>query len=158
MNSRIMKVAVRIRTELDELEGLLKRIQEGFEKAKRSGDTLYLDGVALNLHGLYSGLERIFELIAINIDGIRPSGENWHKELLNQISEDLPNVRPAVISESSNLRLNDYRGFRHVVRNVYTVNYDPKKIEKLVVEAPRMFIMVKAELLAFADFLEQSEQ
>jgi hypothetical protein len=50
MISRIIQIAVRIRSELDELEGLLRRIQEGFKKAKQSGDLFYLDGVALNLH------------------------------------------------------------------------------------------------------------
>ena len=107
---------------------------------------------------VYSGLERIFEVIAINIDGVKPGGENWHKELLNQIATDSPHLRPAVISQSSYERLTEYRGFRHVVRNVYTVNYDPVKIEKLVADAPGMFSLVKAELLAFSDFLEQVEQ
>jgi len=41
-----------------------------------------LDGVALNLHSFYSGIERIFELIAANVDDIRPVGENWHQTLL----------------------------------------------------------------------------
>ena len=59
MIPRIIQVAARIRSEIDELEVLLSRIQEGLEKAKRSGDLFYLDGVALNLHGLYSGLERL---------------------------------------------------------------------------------------------------
>lgn len=158
MISRIIQVAFRIRSELDELERLLYKIQEGLDKAGRSGDMFYLDGVALNLHGLYSGLERLFELIAVNIDGTKPSGENWHQELLSQITMDVPQVRPAVISQTSNLRLNEFRGFRHVVRNVYTVNFDPQKIKKLVAEAPGMFNMVRAELLAFADFLEQAEQ
>jgi hypothetical protein len=43
-----------------------------------------LDGVALNLHSFYSGTERIFELIAANVDDILPKGENWHQALLKQ--------------------------------------------------------------------------
>jgi len=157
MITRVIQIADRIRSELVELEGIIRRIEEGWNRADRSGDMLYLDGVALNLHGLYSGLERLFELIVTNIDGVKPSGENWHQELLNQIATDVSQVRPAVISESSYLRLNEYRGFRHVVRNVYTVNFDPQKIRKLVVEAPEMFNKVREELLAFSDFLEQAE-
>jgi hypothetical protein len=65
-------------------------------------------------------------------------------------------VRPAAISESSYTKLNEYRGFRHVVRNVYTTNFDPVKIKKLVEEAPGLFNKVRSELLAFADFLEQT--
>jgi len=32
-------------------------------------NALYLDSAALNLHGFYSGLERLFELIARHVDG-----------------------------------------------------------------------------------------
>jgi hypothetical protein len=149
-------MATRIRSELDELENVLHRMKEGWDRANRSGDMYYLDGVALNLHGFYSGLERLFELIAINIDGSKPAGENWHQELLNQMAMEITAVRPAVISELSRRRLGEYRGFRHVVRNVYTVNFSPAKMQKLVEEAPGLFSHVRAELVAFAAFLEQT--
>ena len=59
----------RIRQELDEIRHVLTRVNGGWERALRSNDDYYLDGVALNLHGFYSGLERIFVLIAETIDG-----------------------------------------------------------------------------------------
>ncbi len=54
----------RIRQELEELQRVLGRIQEGWERSRRSNDDYYLDGVALNLHGFYLGFERIFTHIA----------------------------------------------------------------------------------------------
>jgi hypothetical protein len=39
--------------------------------------------------------------------------------------------------------------------NVYTYHFDPDRIEKLVMGAPGLFISVKQELMAFANFLEQ---
>lgn len=93
------------------------------------GDDLYLDGVALNLHSFYSGLERLFELIALNIDGIKPDSETWHRELLKQMSSEVNQVRPAVISNSTFVKLDTYRGFRHVARNVYSINFDPMKVQ-----------------------------
>jgi len=42
----------RIRQELEELQRVLARMNEGWERARRPGDDYYLDGVALNLHGL----------------------------------------------------------------------------------------------------------
>ena len=62
MTSRLHQVASRIRTEVVELESILSRINEGWKCAKKNEDMMYLDSVALNLHGLYSGLERLFEL------------------------------------------------------------------------------------------------
>ena len=156
MNAKLAHVANRIRSELAELEEVVRRVEEGWKRAEGSGDDYYLDGVALNLHGLYSGLERIFEVIALNVDGSKPEGENWHQELLRQMSTEILEMRPAVISESSYGALNEYRGFRHVVRNIYTYTFNRVKMRKLVEEAPGLFNQVRAELLAFADFLEET--
>ncbi len=155
MNTRIRQVAERIRSELLDLERVMERIGEGWRRALRSSDDYYLDAVALNLHGFYSGLERLFELVATTVDGTAPQGENWHQVLLQQMATDVPQVRPAVISEASRQGLDSYRGFRHVVRNVYTFKFDPAKVGKLVEQAPMLFAQCRAELLAFADFLER---
>ncbi|WP_416672242.1 ribonuclease toxin HepT-like protein [Egbenema bharatensis] len=44
----------------------------------------------------------------------------------------IPSVRPAVLSFETRDRLDRYRGFRHVVRNVYTFNLDPEQIGLLI--------------------------
>ena len=85
MNNDLPRLAMRIRDSLVELDILMRRIEKGWQRYLSSGDDFYLDGVALNLHGLYSGLERIFELVAEVIDGAKPVGENWHQVLLKQI-------------------------------------------------------------------------
>jgi hypothetical protein len=151
----LRRLAARIRNELVDIEHVVGRVREGWQRARRSSDDYYLDSVALNLHGFYAGLERSFELIAAQVDGARPEGENWHQVLLQQMSAEVLHVRPAVISELSREQLDEYRGFRHVVRNVYTWKFDPAKVEKLVSKLPEVFRQVRAELLAFADFLEQ---
>jgi hypothetical protein len=111
--------------------------------------------VALNLHGFYAGLERLFELIATAIDGTLPQGVNWHQVLLEQMAAEVPGVRPAVISDRTHKALDEYRGFRHVVRHVYTFWFDAAKVQRLVEEAPAIFEQVCLELQAFATFLEQ---
>ena len=158
MSARLRQLADRIRSELDDLERVVNRIGEGWQRALRAADDYYLDGVALNLHGFYAGLERLFELIATIVDGKKPEGENWHQALLSQMTLEVPAIRPAVISEAVNRHLDEYRGFRHVVRNVYTFKFDPAKVGTLVSGAPGVFQQVRAELLAFADFLEQRGQ
>lgn len=155
MSERLLKLADRIRNEVDVLRLVLARAQEGWRRGQLSGDDYYLDGVALNLHGFYAGVERIFELIAGAVDGSVPQGANWHQTLLQQMASEVPRVRPAVISEATRDALDMYRGFRHVVRNVYTFKFDPAKMQKLVEDAPEVFRQVAAELLALADFLEQ---
>jgi hypothetical protein len=60
-----------------------------------------------------------------------------------------------VISEGVREALDEYRGFRHIVRNVYTFNFDPMKVQKLVEKIPEVFAQARVELLSFAHFLEQ---
>jgi hypothetical protein len=151
----IKELIERIHQELDEIPRALARMNEGWERAHRSNDDYYLDGVALNLHGFYMGIERILTRIAETIDGNLPNGENWHLLLLQQMMDEVPDIRPAVLSTETGIKLDEYRRFRHVVRNVYTHNFDPVKLGKLVSSASELFTQTKAELLAFATFLEQ---
>lgn len=157
MNETLKDLAIRIRNELPEIEHTLKRATEGMKRAKKTGDDYYLDGVALNLHSFYSGIERVFVLIATNVDDMLPEGENWHQILLKQMAEELTEVRPAVISDSVRLGLDEYRGFRHVVRNVYTYKFDSARIDKLTEKATPLFTRLRAELQAFADFLDANK-
>ena len=148
-------LARRIHQELEELERVLGRIREGWERARRSNDDYYLDGVALNLHGFYSGFERNFTHIAETIDGELPHGEDWHRVILEQMTNEVPGVRPAVISTASRDILDELRKFRHVVRNVYTHHLDPARLQKLVKSSSESFAQLTIEITAFATFLEQ---
>jgi hypothetical protein len=135
---------------------LRKRAIYGWKPA--NDQAAYIDSVALNLHGFYSGLERIFELIARCVDKTMPSGDLWHRDLLKRVSQEEKGVRPAVISTASLSTLDELRRFRHLVRNVYTFNLMPEKVEPIVSDLPALWSKVQAELLAFADFLEQTGQ
>lgn len=73
------------------------------------------------------------------------------------MSKEVTGIRPAVISQQTLKRLDEYRGFRHVVRNVYTFHFDEAKLEKLVMGVEGVFTQVRAEILAFADFLDAQE-
>ncbi len=154
MKARLLSLAQRIRTELADLERTIRRAQEGWVRAQKASDDYYLDGVALNLHGFYAGLERLFALVNSQMDRIAPQGANWHQVLLEQMATEIPGVRPAVLSPATRERLEEYRGFRHVVRNVYTFQFDSSRVRLLVERAPGLLDRVRRELLAFADFLD----
>ena len=70
------------------------------------------------------------------------------------MTKEVPGIRPAVISAEPGTRMDEYRQFRHVVRNVYTPSFDPAKLGNLVNSASELCARAKAELLAFAAFLE----
>lgn len=158
MNQELLQLADRIRQEMTAIDYTLKRAIAGLEKAMQNADDLYLDGIALNLHGFYSGVERLFERIAVLVDDKMPQGANWHQLLLQQMAQEVRGVRPAVISDEIRQDLDEYRGFRHIVRNVYAYKFDVARLGKLAQKAPRIFNHLSKEMYAFADFLESSAE
>jgi len=85
----------RIRGEVPDLERVVQRALRAWSQAQRApGEQAYLDSVALNLHSFYSGLERLFELIARHVDCTLPASETWYRDLLQQMTHDLVDVRP----------------------------------------------------------------
>ncbi|MDD5370372.1 MAG: hypothetical protein PHQ40_14915 [Anaerolineaceae bacterium] len=152
--SEPIALAGRIRAYLEDLEMVVDRSVLLSTKALQSGDDGYWDGVALNLHSFYGATERIFEDIARTIDGSVPSGPDWHLGLLVQMSTELMGRRPAVISLKLREGLDEYRGFRHVVRNVYAFNFRPSRLKELVDTLPGCFDYLQNDLRIFAQFLE----
>lgn len=149
-------LAERIRKELDDLERLVARANRAMSTAKKNQQDadLFLDSASLNLHDVYSGLERVFKQIAATVDGTVPTSAEWHRELLEQMGLDLPKIRPPILTQVAIQSLDEYLRFRHVVRNVYTFSFDPERIGRLVKGMDAVFDQVKQELSAFADFLE----
>jgi hypothetical protein len=156
MIPRYQLLATRIRDGLEALERSLHRIERAWQGAQRrqADQDMYLDSAALNLHGFYSGLEQIFQHIAEELDGGLPKGEAWHRELLRQMTMGIGGVRPAIISAETAHRLDEYRRFRHVVRNVYAEYLEPERVGKLVGELAGLWERIKSELVQFAEFLE----
>ena len=69
------------------------------------------------------------------------------------MSAELKDIRPAVISRETRRCLDQYRGFRHVVRNVYTFTLFPTRMTELVEHLPDCHAAVAADLAEFARFL-----
>ena len=157
MSSIYRTIAGRIRVDLQELARVVERTGRIWQQALVSPDDYYVDATALNLHGFYAGLERLLEIIADGVDQAKPAGAHWHDDLLRQMGAEVPGVRPPVLSQETRERLDRYRGFRHVVRNVYTYNLDPEQIGVLVKQLAPTMARVSQELAAFADFLEQMD-
>jgi hypothetical protein len=150
-------LAARIHKELQELEHVVERCLDIWQQAEQSQDDRYIDGVALNLHSFYTGLERIFELIAAEVDRSVVQSPHWHQQLLRQMATPIPEVRPAVISDDVRDKLDRYRGFRHVVRNIYAFEIDQELIAPLLRDLAATFESVKADIRSFADTLTGGE-
>jgi hypothetical protein len=91
----------------------------------------------------------------IQLDQTVPTSETWHRDLLEQLAQNNAPARPAVISQSSALGLDEFRRFRHLVRNIYATNLVPEKIDRLMSKLDHLWAQTRVELLAFAEFLEE---
>ena len=154
---RYRVLAKRIRLELASLEKAVKRVKRAmiaYQSISENQD-LFLDSVALGLHDFYTGLERIFYQIATLVDESLPSGREWHRDLLTQMSIDISQTRPQILSIETVQALDEYRRFRHVVRNVYTFELDAERLKPLIEKLSFYFTQVQDELLAFANLLER---
>lgn len=75
-----------------------------------------LSALAAMLHSFYNGIENIFKRTAVELDGVTPSGEYWHKELLDAMTQ-ATSKRPPVLSAGLRGQLKEYMEFRHLFRH-----------------------------------------
>ncbi|BCV26021.1 hypothetical protein [Gelria sp. Kuro-4] len=121
---------------------------------KELQDEFHLRAVASVLLDYYSVAENIFKEIAKRVDGTLPKGDEWHKDLLQQMKFPLPGIRPPVLSPESFARLDEYRKFCHLVRHIYGFNLVPTKLLPLVDSLPETDQAFAADLQGFLNAME----
>lgn len=156
-------VAVRLKEELNNIKSLLQELSDkglvGSKKKIRAllpeKDTFTLRAAGSILHDFYVAAENIFKVVAQEIDEKLPAGEQWHRELLLQMTLDVPDVRPPLVTKATAAKLDEYRGFRHVFRNVYGFNLSPERIIELVNKLPSTADSLEREVCSFIRTMEE---
>jgi hypothetical protein len=137
------KLFARIQAELGKMEKAVRDNDEfiaALETVEQpSTYNAAIGGIAMNLQGFYTGAERIFAAIAKDVDGTKPEGDQWHQNLLTQMSESFGNIRPAVIRSQTFDDLEEFLRFRHVVRNAYSHQMDTDSVLKNAARLPQCF-------------------
>lgn len=95
------------------------------------------------LHDFYCGVEKIFERIAIYIDGHLPKGEDWHTSLLDRMESR------SVISEKLKNKLKEYLRFRHLFRNIYGFALRWELFKNLGLDLKNILKSLKKDLNSF---------
>jgi len=129
------------------------------EKLKREKELLQLP---LNpritgsiLHDFYTGIEKIFRKIADEFEGGPPKGEQWHRELLDDMSWTLEGVRPAVIDNELRELLDEYLRFRHLFRSMYGFELNGRRMQALLDNFENVFHRFQECMLSFNKFLDE---
>lgn len=139
-----------IKAELEKLKQLEKE-KDGLLKLKPSNYTLRAGGSIL--HDFYTGIEKIFEDIAKDVDRRVPIGEGWHNELLHQMTLDISGLRPPVITHATEKKLREFLAFRHLFRKRYGFELDWSKMKGLLIALPKIFLLIEKEIKIFFKLL-----
>lgn len=150
-NLKILQLSIK-----DEFEKLKLLEKEKDELLKKKPSNYILRAGGSILHDFYTGIEKIFENIAKEIDQRVPMGEEWHSELLHQMTLDIPGLRPPIISAPTEKKLREYLGFRHLFRKRYGFELDWEKIKRLLVRIPQVLSTLKKEIEIFFKTLDSA--
>jgi len=118
---------------------------------------------ALKTQQLYTAVEDLLKSTAVTFENNIDSPQSYHIELLKRMKLDIPDIRPAVISEPSFKILDKLRGFRHFIRHGYDYeldkdgyDYELDKDELLLLQnkITESFMSVSNDIDSFVIFLE----
>jgi predicted nucleotidyltransferase len=148
----------RIQRLLEELQAEYGYAQTQAEAADKTQQAVYWMAVSLSLQSFYTGLEKIFEQIAREVDGhLETTSEQWHKTLLEQMSLEIPGIRAAVIDQPTYDALKKCLAFRHVVRSHYSHRLDPEQIATNFQVLKDCYRQIDQQLREFCRFLASVE-
>ena len=134
LNDDLQRESERLARLVSGVELLLPRLGEGGE---------LVEAAALRLHSFYTAVERCLLLISRVVNGGTPSkGEGWH--------------RPAVFKEATQVGLQEYLRFRHLVRNLYADELRPEPIALLMRQLPPLWHLIQEDLLQFRHWLRST--
>ncbi|MHB8987138.1 MAG: ribonuclease toxin HepT-like protein [Eubacteriales bacterium] len=136
MTADMILLEARLRRELDSLQKLLEEMKISLKLKQAPASSVRLRAISSILHDFYTGAEKIFINIAKEIDGKAPAGEGWHRTLLEQMTLDLPGLRPPLLNTGLADNLKDYLSFRHRFRNLYGFELDWQRMKQLAIDLP----------------------
>ncbi|WP_255109732.1 hypothetical protein [Synechococcus sp. RedBA-s] len=139
-----------LRRERQRMENLVATLVRSLSRLGEGPDPV--EAAALRLHSFYTGIERALLLVSRTLNGGTPrQGDSWHRRLLERMAMATDH-RPAVLRESTQMSLQEYLRFRHLVRNLYADELSPEPITALIKALPEVWSRLEADLRAFEDW------
>lgn len=145
----VRRLAAEIESELDSLDALQREIAQ----APHGADSYSRRARGSILHDFYSGVERVFVRVARELNGGVPQAEQWHRELVNNMTLAIPKVRPALIDPALAADLLEYLRFRHVFRNVYGTALEADRMRSLEEKLPPTLCAFRRQVSAFLHWM-----
>jgi hypothetical protein len=112
-------------------------------------DLVQVTALASVLHSFYNGLESIFITIAKEVDGAVPTGDRWHRDLLEQMGT-ANEFREVVLPLPVQLQIQNYLAFRHYYRHAYSFFLRWEELRELVLPLTAVWQQTRTVLNQFA--------
>jgi len=148
---------VDVESELKFISREIETLKRKRERLKDERDTENIDShikaIALTLHSIYTGYEKIVEILIKGIDGDLPTAIDYHTALLKRATYEIPEVRPPIISEETFNLLNVLRAYRHKLRRTYTYLISPHKVIDLTEMAVKSWEFLNKDWESFKKYL-----
>lgn len=136
-----------------EVEVLKRKKQRIAEEKDIENIDSHIKAIALTVHSIYSGYEKIIEMLVKGLDGDVPTAVEYHSALLKRATYEVPDIRPPIISEETFILLNALRAYRHKLRRIYTYLISHKKVLNMTEDAIKSFELFKRDWGIFKEFI-----
>jgi hypothetical protein len=147
-----------IRRELSSLDRLAAETEQLLARIPDHPSFVEIRAAGSLLHDFYTGAEKVFQRIALEMEGGLPAGAEWHSELLARMATPVEDRRPAVISEELKDQLGEYLRFRHLFRYMYGFQLRWERCQVLLSVLPGIKREFERQLHIFLDFLRSLEK
>ncbi|MEL4894566.1 ribonuclease toxin HepT-like protein [Crocosphaera sp. Alani8] len=110
------------KTDINAQMELIKKINQTLNNRSiglTGDDLIRLESVAYQIHNLYSAVEDLLKIVATYFENNITETAKFHIALLTRMTQTIPSIRPALISQETFSILNSLRGFRHFFRHAY---------------------------------------
>jgi hypothetical protein len=142
--------------DLATLERIHRDVLEEMPKtAGVSPDRRVLAFLALQVDRYYTAAESALQRIVRVFDHTPSSGADWHRQLLDQVAVEAPNLRPAVLETDSLGVLDGLRQFRHFLRHAYAAELVWERMQSTVETLVQGHDGVIRDMGAFRGFVKQ---
>ena len=131
---------------IDETIEKLCQIRGKFDPQKQ--DILTEPAMGTYLMNFYNGIENILKRISKEYYSIMPTGNSWHKELLN-LSYNAPEGKIAIFDQGIVERLVPYRNFRHRFISGYGFQLKGEKMLELIADIEIVWSDIKKAISEF---------
>lgn len=108
------------------------------------------------LHDFYTFVENAAKAVAARVDGGIPGGDDWHRELLEQMTLPITGLRPPLLSGGTVALLDKFRAFRHVFRSIYGFQLDAERTLELLRDLHRTVLALNSDLDRFVSEIDRA--